>query len=201
MNNLHRTQARLLELLKQNHTEPLTMMELKDQLNLSSTSVVFHHIRQLEKKGFLRRNPANTNDYQVLAEDDKDKKIAYLNLYGLAQCGPNGVVLEDAPVDRIPISTQILGFSSSDAFLVRARGNSMMPKIYNNDLVIVKKTENINDGDVAVCVNDGQAVIKKVRKSGSKIFLFSENNDFESFPASDDFRVVGVVRGVLSYTI
>ncbi len=177
------------------------MMELKEEMSLSSTSVVFHHIRQLEKKGLLRRNPANPNDYQVLSEDDKDKKIAYLNLYGLAQCGPHGTILEDTPVDRIPISTQILGFSSTDAFLVRARGNSMVPKIYNNDLVIVKKTENINDGDVAVCVNEGEALIKKVRKIDSKIFLFSENHEFESFPASDDFRVVGVVRGVLSYTI
>lgn len=201
MHTLHETQERLLALLKEHETDPLTMRELQERLDLSSPSVVLHHIRQLEERGYLRRNPSNPRDYQILA-DGQEKKIAYLNLYGLASCGPRGVCLEGNPIDSIPIATKILGFSSADAFLVRAKGNSMTPKIYNNDLVIVKKTNVANNGDIVVCANDGEALIKRIEKLEDKILLKSENEkEFKAFFASDDFRVEGIVKGVLSYKV
>jgi len=200
MHSLHESQERILGLLKKHQTDPLTIRELQEELGISSPSVVMHHIRQLEEKGYLRRNPSNPRDYQIVA-DGQDKKIAYLNLYGLAQCGPNGACLEGNPIESVPISTKILGFPSADAFLVKAKGTSMVPKIHNNDLVIVKKTNVANNGDVVVCVNGGEALIKRIQKSDGKIILMSENKEYEPFIASDDFRVEGIVKGVLSYAM
>jgi repressor LexA len=198
MQSLHDSQEKLLKLLKKHETDPLTMRELQEELGLSSPSVVLHHIRQLEEKGYLRRNPSNPRDYQILA-DGKDKKIAYINLYGLAHCGPRGTCLDGDPVERIPISTKILGFSSAEAFLVRAKGKSMMPKIHPNDLVIGKRSNTAENGEVVVCVNDGEALIKRIQKSDKQIILVSENLEFKPFIASDDFRIEGIVRGVLSF--
>ena len=197
MQELHPTQEKLLKLLKKNITDPLTIRELKDELALSSTSVVYHHIQQLEKKGYLRRNPTNPKDYQILA-DSPDKKITYLNLYGLAHCGSNGSVLDGDPIDRIPISTQILGFSSAEAFMVKAKGDSMQPKISDSDLVIVKKAETAKNGDIVVCVNKGEVLIKKLQQ-GKQTILSSLNTAYDPFLASKDFRIEGIVRGVLSY--
>lgn len=203
--DLHPVQQKLLKLLKQNEFEPLTIRELQEELGVSSTSVVQHHIFQLEKKGYLRRNPSNPRDYQILA-DEPDKQVTYLNLYGLAQCGPNGSLLDGDPIDRIPISTRILGFSSSEAFLVKARGKSMLPKINDGDLVIAKRTNEATDNSIVVCVNKGEALIKKLQimqfPNGQTAYnLISLNQDFQPFPASEDFRIEGVVRGVLSYSI
>src|SRR3990167_6497351 len=140
MKKLHSTQQDLLKLLQKNVEDPLSVRELQEHLGISSPSVVYHHIQQLEKKGYLRRNPINPKDYQILA-DSPDKKITYLNLYGLATCGPKGSILDDDPVDRIPISSKILGFPSSEAFMVKANGDSMLPKINDGDLVIARKTK------------------------------------------------------------
>ena len=107
MKKLHVAQQKLIKILKNNITDPLTIRELQEELGVSSTSVVHHHIQQLEKKGYLRRNPSNPRDYQILA-DSPDKKITYINLYGLAHCGPEGRILDDDPIDRIPIASQIL---------------------------------------------------------------------------------------------
>ena len=74
-------EKKLLEILRVNIDSPLTMVELKDELNVSSTSVVFHHIQQLERKGYLKRNPNNSKDYQILT--DPEKPIVYINLYGI----------------------------------------------------------------------------------------------------------------------
>lgn len=200
MKKLHPTQEKLLELLKNNIVEPLTIRELQSELGISSPSVVYHHIQQLEKKGYLRRNPNNSQDYQILI-DEPDKKIAFLNLYGMAQCGPNGTILDGSPVDRIPISTKILGFPSTEAFLVRAKGDSMEPKIKQGDLVIVRKNTNPEDGNIVVCVNNNEVMIKKVEKNNDNVFLTSLNQKYKTILADrDNFKVEGVVKGVLSYT-
>jgi repressor LexA len=197
MKKLHPTQKRLLELLKQNITEPLTIRELQSALGISSTSIVHHHMEQLEKKGYLRRNPVNPKDYQILA-NSPEKTITYINLYGLAQCGPKGSILDDNPLDRIPIASKILGFSSSEAFMVKAKGNSMTPKINDGDLVIAKKAHNADNGTIVVCVNKGEVLIKKIQK-GKEIILISTNSEYEPFVAAKDFRIEGIVRGVYSY--
>ena len=63
MKKLHKTQQAVLDLLKENIEEPLTVRELQELVGASSPSVVHHHIGQLEKKGYLRRNPNNPQDY------------------------------------------------------------------------------------------------------------------------------------------
>jgi repressor LexA len=198
MKELHPTQVKLLKLLKQNIADPLTIRALQDELSISSPSVVYHHLQQLERKGYLRRNPANPKDYQILA-DSPDKEITYLNLYGLASCGKKGSVLSGDPIDRIPISSQILGFTSSEAFMVKAKGDSMLPKIHDGDLVIAKKSKNATNGNIVVCVNNGEALIKKVHKENGNIILTSLNHLFSPILASDNFRIEGVVRGIVSY--
>lgn len=197
MNKLHPAQRCLLDILKNNIDDPLTIREIQEELKLSSPSLVFHHIQQLEKKGYLRRNPLNPRDYQILA-DEPEKKITYLNMYGLAHCGPKGSILEGNPIERVPIASKILGFSSEEAFMVKAKGNSMAPKINDKDLVIARKTNDAENGSIVVCVNDGEALIKKIQK-GRQIILISLNPEYEPFVASKNFRIEGVVRGIYSY--
>ena len=60
--------------------EPLTIRELQDKCGLSSTSMVAHHMLQLEKKGYLKRNPMNPRDYQII-KNGPESPVAYLNLY------------------------------------------------------------------------------------------------------------------------
>lgn len=199
MQKLHPAQKSLLGILKENTDEPLSVREIQEIMGVSSPSVVQHHIKQLEKKGYLRRNPLNSRDYQILA-DSPDKQITFLNLYGLAQCGPKGSIFDGEPIERVPISSKILGFPSSEAFMVKAKGNSMIPKIYEKDLVIARKTNDADSGNIVVCVNNGETLIKKIQK-GKSIILISLNPKYEPFIAEKDFRIEGVVKGVYSYNL
>lgn len=195
---LHPLQQKLLDLLAKNADEPLTIRELQNEINATSTSVVSHHIAQLEKKGFIKKNPYNPRDFQILQTPDKE--IAYLNLYGLAACGPQGAVLDGDPIDRIAVSTKFIPFKSGDAFMVKAKGNSMLPKINPGDYVIAQKTSKANDGEVIVCVNKGEALIKKLKieKGGKNIILVSFNNEYEPFLAAKDLKIEGVVKGIIT---
>lgn len=197
MKKLHPTQKKLIELLRESKEDPLTIREIQDELNLSSTSVVAHHLNQLEKKGYLKRNPENPKDYQILG-DSPEKLITYLNLYGLAHCGPNGSILDGNPIDRVPISSRILTFPSADAFMVKAQGDSMEPRIYQDDYVIARKTNAADNGDVVVCVNNGEAIIKKVQREDNKVILISLNSEYPPFIAAEDFRVEGEVKSIIT---
>ena len=50
-----------------------------------------------------------------------------------------------------------------------------------------------------VCVNNGEALIKIFQLSEKKIILSSTNPKYPPFIASDDFRIIGEVMGLISY--
>lgn len=199
--NLHPLQKKLLDLLVKNVENPLTIREMQNILNASSTSVIAHHLSQLEKRGYLKKNPYNPKDYQVL-KGAPEKQITYLNLYGLAHCGLKGSILDGNPIERIPISTRLLSFSASEGFMVKAKGDSMAPKINDGDLVIVKRASDVENGRIAVCVNSGEALIKKVQKEktdgSERTILVSLNPLYAPFLAAEGFKIEGEVRGFIS---
>jgi len=202
MKDLHNKQIELLRLLERNIETPLTIREIQDELDVSSTSVVYHHIQQLEKKGYLKRNPSNPKDYQLLKIPEKP--ITYLNEYGLAQCGPNGLILDGNPIDRIPIASRLLKFPAEDGFVVEAKGDSMEPMIKQGDYVIAQKSNKANNNDIVVCVYQQKAIIKRFYKDDEKILLRSINN--EKHPPilvskSDDLRIEGIVRNIIKYNL
>jgi repressor LexA len=195
---LHPSQRQLLELLASTADDPLTIRELQERIGASSTSVVVHHLQQLERKGHLKRNPYNPRDYQVVASGPEDE-VALLNLYGAGRCGPGGSILDGNPVDRIPIASRLLSFPAAEAFMMRAKGQSMVPRINEGDLVIARKSNDPVDGRVYVCVNNQECLIKIVRRLGGKILLESYNStEFPIFEAAMDFHVEGEVRQIIS---
>lgn len=198
---LHPTQIELLELLKQHIEDPLTVRELMDELGLSSPNLVHHHIVQLEKKGYLKRNPSNPRDYKLLVEPEKP--VTHVNMYGLAKCGPEGTLLSGDPVDRIPISSQLIPFPVEDAFMVTAEGNSMEPMIREGDIVIARQQSAAETGDVVICSYDGRVMIKRLRKFTNRIMLDSLNPEIEPLFIEDvsQLHIEGVFKGLIRRSV
>lgn len=195
--SLHPVQKELLELLLSNPEEQMTIRELQEAVSASSTSVIVHHLQQLERKGYLKRNPYNPRDYQIM-EGGPEPAVALLNVYGLASCGPDGSILDGNPIERIPIGARLLTFPAAEAFMVRAKGRSMEPTIHEGDYIIARRSRDYKEGRIYVCVNNEQSVIKRIRLDGQNIILESENREFAPFLAAEDFRVEGEVRNVIS---
>ncbi len=154
----------------------------------------------VRKKRFLRQNPSNPADYQVLA-DDPNKKIAYINLYGMGPCGPEGSLLDGNPIRKLAIATEMLGFDANLAFMLKAKGDSMLPKIKEGDLVIAKKSKDPLQGDIIVCVYRGKVLIKKFVKISGDIILESLNRDkFDPIVVDKhELQIEDVVKAVYAY--
>ena len=61
---------------------------------------------------------------------------------------------------------------TGDFFALQVRGDSMEPKMSEGDVVIVRKQETAQTGDVAiVLVNGDEATVKKIRIMDSGIML------------------------------
>ena len=200
MRTLHPKQARLLEILQANLSDPLTMEELAERLNISSKSVVFHHIKQLEKKGYLKRNPSNPRDYIVLK--DPEHNVIYLNMYGMAKCGPAGTLLDGTPTRVVPVDPSMVYFPARKGFMVEAKGASMQPLIAPHDWLIVEQGVEAKNKDVVVCVNNGEVLVKRFMRDGERVILQSENPDFAPIVADRDFfHVEGIVRSIIKRSV
>ena len=67
-----------------------------------------------------------------------------------------------------------------DYFALRIRGDSMEPRIHEGDVVIVRRQPDVDSGDLAiVLVNGDSATIKRVRKLSDGIMLIPFNPSYE----------------------
>ena len=200
MKALHPKQMELLEILKSNISDPLTMEELADRLNVSGKSVVFHHIKQLEKKGFLKRNPANPRDYIILK--DPERNVIYLNMYGMAKCGPEGTILDGTPTRIVPVDPSMIYFPACKGFMVEAKGDSMENLISPHDWLIVEQNHHPKNKDVVVCVNNGEVMVKRFTQDGENVILQSENPRYNPIVADKTaFHVEGIVRSIIKRNV
>ncbi len=201
MDSLHKKQNKILEVLKENASNPLSIKDLSEAVDISSPGVLYHHLGQLEKKGYLKRNPNNSKDYIVL--DTPESNVVYIAKYGLATCGPSGNILDGYPLEHIPIATSLLRFPSAEAFLVEAKGDSMEPKIYEGDIIIGKKQNFAEHGDIIVCSLNERVLIKKFVRLNNAFSLVSLNQEkYYPIPVSeeDGFVVSGIVKSIIHYS-
>lgn len=197
MKKLHPTQKKLLTRLTRLAGEGYTIRELQDDLNLSTPSLVFFHLQQLEKKGLIERNPMNPADYRV-RQPPEESGMFLVNLYGLARCGPEGTLLSGDVEERLELPPQFLGVHLQNPFLVRAHGDSMEPRIQDGDLVLFEKQPEAPDGSIVACSDSGKAYIKRMVRSGKKILLYSLNSRYEPFAADpESFRIEGLAQAVV----
>ena len=93
-------------------------------------------------------------------------------------------------LDYEEISPQLA--ATGEVFALKIRGNSMEPRICENDVVIVRKQSDVDSGDVAVVlVNSMDATVKKVVKKGTSLSLvpFNTNYDVMIYTAEEVSRL------------
>lgn len=112
-----------------------------------------------------------------------------------------GAHAEENVIDYLPIVIEN-PYDAPDMLGIKVNGNSMYPKIENGDIIIVRKQESVDSGDIAVVMIDGEeGVVKKVLYGDDWIELHSFNPEYmpRRFEGAEveRLRVVGIVKGVM----
>lgn len=98
----------------------------------------------------------------------------------------------------------IIGYVSADGnisdkencYALKVTGDSMEPILYEDDIVIVHKQEDVENGQIAIILlNDNEATIKKVIKYEDHIELLAFNSYYpvKKLSDNDNFKIIGKV--------
>lgn len=198
---LHRIQQRLLkELPNVPEAGNLSLRSIGKLVGVNNPQQVRHHITQLEKKGLLRWD---RTDGSAIVLDKPVDGIAYLPLFASAECGPEGFLAEENAIDEIAVSTKTLGIADPDQyFLVEARGNSMIPRIHEGDLALIKKQSEAPFHNIALVLHDNVPKLKLVKKIDSRhAALCSINQEYPAEIvdlAEGNLFILGIVKALIS---
>lgn len=123
----------------------------------------------------------------------KAPEQVYLSIIGVVRAGPGGIAFEDpqgyATVDRGSVP------SGSRYFYLRVKGESMAPEIMPGDLALVREQPEVEYGELAVVIVDGEeGTIKRVFPRNGEVFLQATNPSYNRTEKADNIKIVGKVK-------
>ena len=187
--------------------------EMKDSLNLKSKSGIHRLISALEERGFIKRLAHKARALEVVklpenasANDifntftpsvikgglDKSSSTASeISVLGSIAAGTPIEAIQQE-VDRVTLPEDLQ--NNGEHYGLRVKGDSMIEAgINDGDTVIVKKTTNIESGQIAVVlIDDQEATLKRIRKKGNTIALEAANKNYGTkIYASNRIKIQG----------
>lgn len=103
-------------------------------------------------------------------------KGVWIPVYGNIAAGIPIEAIEDI-IDQEEIPTEMT--NSGEYIALRVKGSSMEPRIKEGDVVIIKRQETIENGEIAaVLVNGNDVTLKQVKVEDSGIWLIPFNSAF-----------------------
>jgi len=192
------------------HGYPPTVREIGEAVGLASPSTVHAHLANLERAGYLKRDPTKPRALEVVGRERTP---------AVAALGPARIAAPGAP--RLPLVGEIAAggpllaeeniedylavpeplSAGGDDFLLRVKGESMIDAgILPGDYVVVHRQQTARDGDVVVALAGqdeaaDEATVKRFFRENGRIRLQPENSTLEPlYP--DHVRILGKVTGV-----
>ena len=161
---------------------------IKEQFNLSSLSIVNRYIDVLTSKGELKKNANGGID--ISSNLDCGSTIT-APIVGTVTCGKPIYAQEDIE-GNYQLPTAIFGYG--EHFLLHAEGDSMIEAgIRSGDLLVVKKTEVAQNGQIVVALIDDEATVKTFYKHDDHVVLHPENEKYEDIITSN-VKILGIVE-------
>jgi len=178
-------QAETLTFIKKymvEHGFPPSVREICKGMDLSSPATVHAHLKQLEKKGIIRKESNKFRTIELLVENEfakKNDELVRVPLLGKVSCGSPIEAIEqpdeffDLPASLIP--------SKETIFTLKCSGDSMINVgIYDGDFVIVQKQKVARNGEIVVALTEeNEVTLKTFYKEKDHIRLQPENDTMD----------------------
>ena len=197
MKNLTERQKEILDLIKSyigNYGFPPTRADISKELGFKSANAAEQHLRAIEKKGYIKILSGASRG--IVLNEEEAKGIPVIGL--VAAGGP--ILAQENIERRIPNSQSLL--SGSIDYYLRVKGDSMVDVgIFEEDLIGVKKTNDIKVGSVVVARINDEVTVKTLKKfSSEEVILKAENENYSDIkvnPSIDELNFEGTCVGLL----
>jgi repressor LexA len=199
-------QRRILEFIREwveKYGYPPSVREIGEAVGLVSPSSVAYQLKELERKGFLRRDPNRPRAVDVRPPadmiDDEAARAqrptpAFVPMLGrIAAGGP--ILAEQAVEEVFPLPRELVG--EGEVFMLKVKGDSMIDAaICDGDWVVVRQQPTADSGEIVAAMLDGEATVKTYRRRDGHVWLMPANPAFDPI-AGDDASILGRVVAVL----
>jgi len=144
----------------------------------------------------LNQSGNDKNDY--LKDAIPIDKMVLVPVVGQVRAGYGGLAFEcDMGRETVDANT-LRGYEREDFFYLKVKGDSMEPRLYEGDLVLVRRQSSIDNGSYGVVtIDDEEGVVKIVNYDKDSITLISQNHNYppRKFTGADvqRIRVIGKV--------
>lgn len=160
----------------------LTQKDLAEKLSLTPKAISFYELGSREPSGDALIRMAHilgtTTDYLLGNSTTKeaDQKVGRgvrIPVLGRVVAGIPIEAVEEI-LDYEEITPELA--ATGEFFALKIRGHSMEPRMMEGDVVIVRRQDDVESGDVAiVLVNGNEATVKRVKKQEDGITLIANN--------------------------
>jgi len=169
-----------------------TVREIGDEFRISSPNGVMCHLRALEKKGYISRQPNMSRAIQLTA--------GQLPQEGIPLCGQIAAgVLHEAIEQKERINFGAI-FSEDDenTFALKVTGDSMIEdQIADGDYVVIRRQKTAKSGQVVVAMTDeSEATLKRWFPEKNRIRLEPANSNMKPIYVKNA-KILGVLVGVV----
>lgn len=163
------------------HGFPPSVRELCAGMGLSSPATGQAHLKELENKGYIRKQNSKFRTIELLVdnefqEKDENEDVVSVPLLGKVACG-NPIEAIENPNEFFSLPASLIPAKES-IFTLKCSGDSMINVgIYDSDIVIVQKQNVAKNGDIVVAMtNEGDVTLKTFYKEDGHIRLQPEND-------------------------
>lgn len=174
---------------------PPAVREICEAVKLKSTSSVHSHLEQLERNGYIRRDPTKPRTIEII--DDcfnlARREVVNVPLIGTVAAG-TPILAQENIENYFPIPVEML--PNKEIFMLRVKGDSMVEAgILNGDQILVEQTETARNGEIVVALVEESATVKTYYKEKGHFRLQPENPTMAPIIV-DDVQILGKVIGL-----
>ena len=201
MEKLTDRQTDILQIIKKliaKNGYPPTVREIGKVANLHSPATIHFHIKQLVKKGYLKKESGANRTIALLVPNeylDTREDIVKVPLLGKVTAGTPIEAIEQ-PDETFALPIELVG-NKKEVFTLKVSGESMINVgIYDGDILIVERQNTARNGDTVVAMNsDNEATVKTFYKEDGYFRLQPENDTMEPIILKE-VTILGKVVGL-----
>ena len=191
-------QQEILEYIKETILKkgyPPAVREICEAVRLKSTSSVHSHLEQLEKNGYIRRDPTKPRTIEIIDDTFNLARREVVNVPLLGTVAAGAPILAQENIENyFPIPVEML--PNKEIFMLKVKGDSMIDAgIYNGDRVIVAKADTARNGEIVVALVDDSATVKTFYKEKGRFRLQPQNASMDPI-ILDEVQILGKVIGL-----
>jgi len=194
---LTKKQQKILEFIlkfTEENSYPPTLKEIAEKFKIT-IGTIQDHVSALQRKQYLEKKPDTARGFRVVKTSSGNKvtpkaDVHYIPLYGSVAAG-EPIFASDNIQGYVTLERNPKGHNIH--FALKVKGDSMMDAgIYDGDIVIVRKQDTADNGDIVIALLEDEATVKTLRNNKIKAYLEAANSRYKAI-MNQPFSVIGKV--------